>query len=179
MSELEERNAFWQRIILIVSVILTGAIAFLILGPRPAGMEGRLDVSGLPLVNATLNGTAGILLLVGLFMVRTKRILWHKRAMLSAFACSAAFLVTYVIYHWFKSGPKHYEGDATTLYFTILISHIVLATVILPMALLTLYRGWTGQIESHRPLARITLPLWLYVSATGVIIYGMLYQGIW
>jgi putative membrane protein len=179
MSELEERNAFWRRIILIVSVILTGAIAFLILGPRPAGLGGSLDVSGLPLVNATLNGTAGVLLLVGLFLVRAKRIQGHKRAMLSAFACSAAFLVTYVIYHWFKSGPQHYEGDATTLYFTILISHILLATIILPMALFTLYLGWTGQIESHRPLARITLPLWLYVSATGVIIYGMLYQGIW
>ncbi len=179
MSELEERNAFWQRIILIVSVILTGAVAFLILGPRPAGLEGSLDVSGLPLVNASLNATAGVLLLVGLFLVRAKRIQAHKRAMLSAFACSAAFLVSYVIYHWFKSGPRHYEGEATTLYFIILISHIVLATIILPMALLTLYRGWTRQIDSHRPLARITLPLWLYVSATGVIIYGMLYEGIW
>ena len=95
--------------------------------------------------------------------------------MLSAFACSATFLVTYVIYHWFKSGPRAYQGDWPTLYLVILITHIVLAMVILPLALLTLYRGWTRQDTSHRALARITLPVWLYVSVTGVVIYGMLY----
>ena len=99
--------------------------------------------------------------------------------MLLALGLSVLFLCTYIAYHSFQIGPTRYSGDYPWVYYPILISHIILATVILPMALLTLYRGWTGQIESHRPLARITLPLWLYVSATGVIIYGMLYHGIW
>ena len=85
------------------------------------------------------------------------------------------FLITYVIYHWFKAGPKTYEGEFTVVYYTILISHILLAIIILPMALITLYRGWKNQIEKHRKIAKITFPLWLYVSVTGVIIYFMLY----
>jgi putative membrane protein len=169
------RDTFWHRIIAITSVIVCGAVAFLILGPRPEGLDGSLDVSSLPLVNATLNGTAGIFLLLGFVLIRKKKIQWHLRAMLSAFAASAAFLVSYVLYHLFSSGPRHYEGEWRGLYFFILISHIVLATIIVPMALTTLYRGWTGQLDRHRWLARITLPLWLYVSATGVVIYQMLY----
>jgi len=171
----DERDAFWHRIILILSTIICAAVAFLILGPRPEGMEGRLDVSGLPLVNASLNGLAGVLLVVGFALIRMKKPRAHMQAMLSAFGCSAAFLVTYVVYHWFKSGPKAYIGEWKTIYLVILISHIVLATAILPMALITLYRGWTGQLSRHRTLARITLPIWLYVSATGVAIYCMLY----
>ena len=85
------------------------------------------------------------------------------------------FLVTYVLYHWFKDGPKKYAGDFTDFYYFVLISHIILAVVILPMALVTLYRGWNDQIGQHRKLARITMPIWLYVSATGVLIYVMLY----
>ena len=77
--------------------------------------------------------------------------------------------------HWFKSGPKAYVGDYQTLYYFILISHILLAAIIIPLALFTLYRGWNYQIEKHRKIARITLPIWLYVSVTGVIIYTMLY----
>jgi len=138
-------------------------------------MEGKLDVSALPLVNATLNASAGILLVIGFVLIRRKQVEAHMRVMLSAFGCSAAFLVTYVVYHWFKSGPKLYIGEWKTFYLAILLSHIVLATVILPMALTTLYRGWTGQLNRHKALARITLPLWLYVSVTGVIIYCMLY----
>jgi putative membrane protein len=175
MSIEATRDAFWHRIIAITSVIVCGAVAFLILGPRPEGLEGSLDVSSLPLVNASLNGTAGVLLLVGFALIRMRKVQWHMRAMLSAFGASAAFLVSYILYHLFNSGPQHYEGEWRGLYFTILISHIVLATVIVPMALTTLYRGWTGQLDRHRWLARITLPIWLYVSVTGVIIYRMLY----
>ena len=85
------------------------------------------------------------------------------------------FLVTYVIYHWFKSGPKHYEGEFMTIYLIILVSHIILAIIILPLALITLYRGWKNQVEQHRKIAKITFPIWLYVSITGVVIYWMLY----
>lgn len=168
-------ESFWLRVIGVLSVVLSAAVAFLILGPRPEGMEGALDVSMLPFVNATLNSITGVLLIVGFLFVRAKRIEWHKKTMLTAFGTSAAFLVTYVIYHWFNAGPKRYEGDLTTLYYGILISHIVLAVAIIPLALLTLYRGWNRQDEKHRKLAKVTLPIWLYVSVTGVVIYAMLY----
>ena len=95
--------------------------------------------------------------------------------MMTAFGTSSAFLVTYVIYHWFKVGPAQYTGDYTLVYRFILITHIVLAAIIIPLALVTLYRGYTSQLPKHRKLARITLPIWLYVSVTGVVIYGMLY----
>jgi len=138
-------------------------------------MAGLLDVSGLPVVNASLNGITTLLLVTGLVLVKQRRFDAHKTVMLASFGSSTAFLVSYVIYHWFKAGPKLYEGDFRTVYLVILLSHIVLATVIVPMALITLYRGWTDQRPKHRKIARITLPIWLYVSVTGVLIYWMLY----
>jgi putative membrane protein len=169
------QDKFWLKIIYIISVIISGAVAFLILGPRPEGMEGTLDVSILPFVNATLNGITTILLLYGFILIRQKKRQKHKLAMLTAFATSGAFLVSYIIYHWFKAGPKQYLGDYNEIYLFILLTHIVLASVIIPLALITLYRGWTDNLTKHRKIAKITLPLWLYVSVTGVIIYYMLY----
>ena len=166
---------FWLRIIYIISVIISGAVAFLILGPRPAGIEGSLDVSVLPIINATLNGITTVLLIVGYNLIRLKKRQQHKNVMLSAFGTSTAFLISYVIYHWFNSGPKIYTGEWTTLYYIVLISHILFAAIIVPLALITLYRGWNNHVGKHRKIARITLPLWLYVSVTGVIIYFMLY----
>ena len=168
-------NSFWTKIIYILSVVISLTVAFLILGPRPEGIEGALDVSMLPLVNAVINGTTTILLILGFILIKKKKRAQHRSVMLSAFGMSCLFLVTYVIYHWFKSGPKMYMGDFTTFYYFILISHILLAIIIIPMALFTLYRGWTGQLKQHRKIARVTLPIWLYVSITGVIIYLMLY----
>jgi putative membrane protein len=169
------QDDFWLRIIYIVSVVISAAIAFLILGPRPEGIEGALDVSALPLVNATLNGITTILLLAGYTFIRQKKRQQHKNVMLSAFGTSGAFLVSYVIYHWFKAGPKLYTGEFTEIYLFILLTHILLAAIIIPLALVTLYRGWTGNIGKHRKIAKITFPLWLYVSITGVMIYLMLY----
>ena len=171
----DPQDGFWMRIILIVSVLLAGAVAFLILGPRPAGMRGAMDVSALPTVNASLNGLATLLLLVGGFLAKSGRYDAHRKVMLGAFAVSGAFLVSYVIYHWFKVAPKPYEGEFRGVYLTILLSHIVLAAAIVPLALTTLYRGWRDQRQKHRKIAKITWPLWLYVSVTGVVIYLMLY----
>ena len=95
--------------------------------------------------------------------------------MLCAFGTVTLFLVTYMIYHWFKAGPKPYLGEYEKAYYFILISHIILAVVIIPLALVTLYRGWNMQVVKHRRIARITYPVWLYVSVTGVVIYLMLY----
>ena len=155
--------------------MVSGAVAFLILGPRPEGMEGALDVSGLPFVNASLNTLTTFLLVAAYGVVRQKKIQLHKNLMLTAFGTSTAFLVTYIIYHWFKAGPKAYTGEFREIYLFILLTHIVLAAIIIPLALITLYRGWNMQVEKHRKIAKITLPLWLYVSVTGVIIYLMLY----
>jgi len=169
------KDSFWIRIIYIVSIIICSAVAFLILGPRPAGMEGSIDVSSLPFLNASLNAITTALLIYGYILIRGKKRQHHKNVMLASFGTSAAFLVSYIIYHWFKAGPKKYLGDYSEVYFFILITHIILASIIIPLALITLYRGWSENLVKHRRIAKITLPLWLYVSVTGVVIYIMLY----
>lgn len=166
-------EGFWLRIIYITSALVVAAVAFLFWGPRPEGTAGTLDVSMLPVVNATLNGVTTVLLLIGFVLIKQRRIPLHRQVMLAAFASSAAFMVTYVIYHWYKPAPRAYVGDYREIYLVILITHIVLAAIIVPLALVTLYRGWTMQRPKHRKLARITFPVWLYVSVTGVLIYLM------
>jgi len=168
-------DKFWLRIIYIISLVITLAVAFLILGPRPDGMEGMLDVSILPHVNALLNSICTILLLTALWFIKRREIERHRVSMLAAFGFSALFLVSYVIYHWFKAGPKLYIGDFSGIYYFILITHIVLAMIIVPLALIALYRGWNMQVGKHKRIAKITYPVWLYVSITGVAIYLMLY----
>ena len=105
------KDKFWLNIIYILSAALSIAVAFLILGPRPEGVEGSIDISYLPFTNATLNSITTILLLVGYFFIRQKKREKHRIAMLSAFFSSALFLISYIIYHWFKSGPKLYNGE--------------------------------------------------------------------
>ena len=170
------KDSFWLRIIYLLSGVLSLAVAFLILGPRPEGIEGAIDVSSLPLANALLNLATTILLIIGYVLIRLKKREMHRRVMLTAFFSSALFLVSYVIYHWFKSGPKAYTGDWVSVYYPVLISHIILAAAILPLAMITLYRGWVVQIQQHKKIAKITYPIWMYVSITGIIIYLMLYR---
>ncbi|MFQ6677016.1 MAG: DUF420 domain-containing protein [Fidelibacterota bacterium] len=175
MSDSIKSDRFWLNIIYIASTIITFAVAFLILGPRPEGMEGSIDVSSLPTVNAVLNSITSILLIIGFFFIKHKKKEIHKKFMLTAFGTSFAFLVSYVIYHWFKSGPKVYVGDFSSVYYIILLTHILLAVIIIPLALLTLYRGWTTQLSKHRKIAKITFPIWMVVSVSGVLVYYMLY----
>ena len=172
---MKTEESFWFKVIIILSLVIVLALAFLFFGPRPERMEGSLDVSALPLFNAVLNGISSVLLVAAFIFIRQKKIDLHRRTILTAFGISAMFLVSYVTYHWFMRGPKLYEGEWTTLYYFILLTHIPLAAVILPMAMVTLNRGWRGIIDKHRRIARITLPIWLYVSVTGVLIYLMLY----
>tara|TARA_B100000700_G_C14981288_1_gene826536 strand:+ start:1058 stop:1588 length:531 start_codon:yes stop_codon:yes gene_type:complete len=174
--KINKNEQFWIRIIYIVSAIVSLAVAFLILGPRPQGIKAAdLDVSFLPTLNAILNTITTLLLLYGYYLIKKKRRAMHRNIMLAAFATSTGFLVSYIIYHWFKSGPKLYTGEFSSIYYTVLISHIILAAIIIPLALLSLYRGWNSEINKHRKIAAITLPIWLYVSITGVVIYTMLY----
>lgn len=169
------RDAFWRRLSLTAGVVMVTVVGVLILGPRPGGTEGALNVSGLPSLNAALNGLTTVLLLVAFGFIRAGRVRAHRNTMFMALGSSGLFLVSYVIYHWFKAGPKAYEGEFSEVYFFILISHILLAVAIMPLALLTLFRGWTMDVEKHRKIAKLTLPLWLYVSVTGVVIFWMLY----
>ena len=134
-------------------------------------------ITALPTVNATLNAIAAVLLICGFVMIKRGRIQMHRRFMLSAFATSALFLISYVVYHA-NVGSKPFEGQGTirVVYFAILISHVVLAAIILPMALITLTHALRERFERHVPIARWTLPIWLYVSVTGVVVYAMLYH---
>jgi uncharacterized membrane protein YozB (DUF420 family) len=136
-----------------------------------------MAISDLPALNATLNGIAGALLALGYYFIRHKRVAAHRACMLSAFVASTLFLVSYLIYHsQVGSRPFPGHGGVRLLYFTILITHIVLAAAIVPMALITLRRGLRLDVARHRRIARWTWPLWMYVSVTGVVIYVMLYR---
>jgi uncharacterized membrane protein YozB (DUF420 family) len=138
-----------------------------------------ISVSDLPALNATLNATSTVLLSLGFYFVRQRRLTAHKRCMLGAFVASTLFLASYLTYHFqVPPGSVRFAGTGglRTLYYAILLTHIVLAAVILPLALVTLSRALKERFDKHRQIARWTLPLWLYVSVTGVVIYWMLYQ---
>jgi uncharacterized membrane protein YozB (DUF420 family) len=135
-----------------------------------------LSVADLPAVNAALNLTAAVLLACGWVMIRRGRRAIHRAFMLGAFLSSTLFLVSYTVYHAHAgSRPFRGHGAIRAVYFTILTSHVVLAAVILPLAIVTLWRALGARYDRHRRIARWTLPLWLYVSVTGVLIYAMLY----
>ena len=138
------------------------------------------DLTVLPLVNATLNGFAGMLLVAGFVSMRRGKIKVHRAFMLAAFTTSVLFLTSYLVYH-FNVGFTRFPGQglARGIYFTILIPHIALAATVVPLALITLSRGLRGRIPRHRRIARWTFPIWLYVSVTGVIVYVMLYRITW
>jgi uncharacterized membrane protein YozB (DUF420 family) len=136
-----------------------------------------LSIDDLPTLNATLNATAAIFLLTGYLLIRSGRQTLHKRAMLAALSASALFLVSYVIYHW-NAGSRPFPGTGIVrgVYLTILLTHVVLAMTILPLALITAARGLLGHYDRHVRIARWTFPVWMYVSVTGVVIYLMLYR---
>ena len=131
----------------------------------------------LPSVDATLNATSAVLLTLGFFFIRQRRIRAHKACMLSAFATSTIFLVCYLTYHYFH-GTTHFPGQGAVrgFYFGLLGSHTVLAAAIVPLALTTLYRALRRRFPQHKRIARWTLPVWIYVSVTGVVVYFMLYH---
>lgn len=136
-----------------------------------------LELNDLPALNASLNGLAGVLLAAGYVCIRRRWVTAHRAFMVSAFAASTLFLTSYLIYHFHRlTTPFEGEGAVRILYFFILITHVTLAVTVPPLALVTLYRALRGQLERHRRIARWTLPIWLYVSVTGVLVYLMLYQ---
>ena len=134
-------------------------------------------ISYLPHLNACLNGTSALLLFSGYTFIRSRNVIAHRACQLAALVMSLLFLASYLIYHY-HHGATRFQGTGWVrpLYFTILISHTILAIVIVPLVTLTFYRAFRNDFARHRRIARITLPIWFYVSITGVIVYLMLYQ---
>jgi putative membrane protein len=164
----------WVRIITVVSIVIPLVVALLVY--LPAGeIPGFTGVRYLPLFHASLNGMTFILLLSGFYFIMNKQIAKHRASMLGAFALSSIFLLSYVAYHYSTpSTPFGGEGFIRYIYFPILIAHIVLAVVIVPLALFTLYRGLSVQYAAHKKIARWTLPVWLFVALSGVVVYIMM-----
>ena len=136
-----------------------------------------MTVSDLPALNATLNATSAVLLTTGWILIRRGRIAQHRAVMIAAVCTSILFLISYLVYHA-QVGSVRFtkQGPIRAVYFTILLTHTVLAAAIVPLVLVTLTRGLRARYERHRRIARWTMPIWLYVSVTGVVVYLMLYQ---
>ena len=160
-----------------VSLAVVLVVGFLVVGRRPESDSAPGVAASLPLVNACLNATSAALLTAGYVFIRRRLVAAHKTCMVSALVVSTLFLVSYVTYHSLAgSRPFAGRGWIRAVYFLLLISHIVLAAVIVPLALVTVYRAVQGSFARHVRIARWTLPIWLYVSVSGVLVYWMLYR---
>lgn len=150
-------------------------VALLVYGLPPSRPD--FGASALPALNAGLNSAAAVCLVVGYRFIRRGQIQAHRRAMLFAFALSAIFLVFYLVHHA-QAGSVRYIGppELRAVYFAILVPHVVLAAAVVPLALLTIFRGLKDRRPQHRRIAKITLPIWLFVSVSGVIVYLMVYR---
>ncbi|MEW6268732.1 MAG: DUF420 domain-containing protein [Thermodesulfobacteriota bacterium] len=159
------------------AAVSAAALAFIawILLVRSAAAPGEVDLRFLPAVNASLNALATVLLAAGWVAIRRRAVRVHKRLMVAAFAASSLFLVSYLTYHYVH-GDTRYQGEGwlRVVYFAVLISHVLLSMAVVPMALSAFWFAWRRQFARHARLTRIALPIWLYVSVTGVVIYFML-----
>ncbi|MDP1728415.1 MAG: DUF420 domain-containing protein [Bacteroidota bacterium] len=163
------------RIAISISILVFAAVIILnrkIL-PTPAVMPAWTYL--LPLFNAIINGTCSLLLLLSLYFIKSKNITAHKYTNLSTFVLSSLFLISYITFHWLAPETK-YPVDAPyrTFYFSILISHIILAALVLPLILISFYRGLQMQVELHKKIVRFAYPIWLYVTISGVVVYLMI-----
>jgi uncharacterized membrane protein YozB (DUF420 family) len=139
----------------------------------------QVSATFFPALNAFLNGTSAVLIGYGLYFIKKRRIAAHKRMMLTAFATSTLFLISYLYYHLvLRAGITRFQGEGLSrpLYFTVLISHTILAVIVVPFILVTLARALRGRFARHRAIAPYTFSIWMYVSVTGVVIYFMLYK---
>lgn len=162
------------RIIIALSIVVFGVVAFLYSLPKATGNMPEWAKS-LPLVNAILNGTCSVLLLASLYSIKNKKVQTHKTLNIITFALSALFLVSYIIFHSFgveTSFPE--DNPLRPFYLVILLTHILLAAIVLPLVLITFYFGLTHKFQQHRKIAKWTFPVWLYVTITGVIVYLMI-----
>jgi putative membrane protein len=168
-----DKQAKW--LIYIVSVVIFGAVVLLDSKAVKVPYPFSFDVHNFAAANAVINSCVAILLVAALIAIKNKNINLHKRLIIGAIVCSVLFLVSYICHHLWAGDTKYGgEGAIRYVYYFILITHIILAAVILPFILFTAYRGLIGENEKHRKLAKYTWPLWFYVSITGVVVYLMI-----
>jgi len=183
-----QKEALYRKIVFVVSIAIPGVVAFLILMPQ-TGKLGNFDVSSFPAINAGLNSLTALCLVMALIAIRAKNIVIHKSWMMLAFVLSTCFLVLYVLYHY--QGPPTRYGDTDhnglvdqaekmaagplrMVYFSLLITHIILAAVVLPFILFSFYYSLSNQIDKHKKIVRFTWPVWFFVAVSGVLVYFMI-----
>ncbi|WP_240375070.1 DUF420 domain-containing protein [Bacillus piscicola] len=167
-----DKQSVW--IAVIVTIVVNGLITYLIFAEGFSG-DVHFDLTILPMMNAIFNSFTTVFLLMALFFILRKNITMHRRFIYGAFTSTFLFLITYLTYHYLAESTSYGgSGILAGIYYFILITHIVLAAVIVPLAILTFLRGFKNQVRKHRKIARWTMPLWLYVSITGVLVYVMI-----
>ena len=170
---MKEKDSLFVPLIIALSIIIPIAVALLMLFPETLHIEsGNIDFSSLPFFHAILNGSTTLLLLTGFVLIKNKNTKGHKISMMTAFVFSSIFLISYVVSK-LTNDPVPFKGDGTirVFYFFILISHIILSIPVLPLALFSIYRGLTGEIQKHKKIVKWTFPIWMYVAITGVMVY--------
>lgn len=168
-----EKQVNYNKLIYSVAAVLAAAVGVIYVTPKFVVEDGALDF--LPALNATINGIVSLLLILGVMFIKQRKKKAHQLMMISSIVLSAIFLVSYVLYHTtHESTAFGGEGAIRYLYFFILLTHIILAIVIVPLVLISFTRALSSQFDKHRKIARITFPIWLYVSVTGVIVYLMI-----
>lgn len=169
-----KREKLLTRLAVVISVAIPVIVTILLFTAAPE-VESSIDLTILPAFNAILNSITAVLLTCSYIFIRRKMVKWHKAFNLTAVLCSVLFLVSYVVYHSLtESTPYGGEGPVRYIYYFVLLTHIVLAVVIVPLVLFTLLRALSGKFDKHRKIARWTLPIWLYVAITGVAVYLMI-----
>lgn len=168
---MKDKSVF--KIILALSVVVFGVVVTLYSLPKQDFIPEW--AKQLPLLNATINGTCSVLLVTSLVCIKNKQVQWHKRLNITTFVLSSLFLVSYIIFHSFGVETKFpADNPVRPFYLVILLTHILLAAIVLPLVLVSFYFGLTGKIEKHRKVSKFTFPIWLYVTVTGVVVYMMI-----
>jgi putative membrane protein len=163
------------RIVLVISIIVFAAVVVLNRKLIPAPETPPAFARHLPVLNAFINGTCSVLLVISLYFIRKKNIAAHKRLNITTFILSSLFLISYVTFHYFMPETKFGgQGAIRGIYFFILITHIILAALVLPLILMSFYYGLKNNVQKHRRLTRWSFPIWLYVTITGVVVYLMI-----
>jgi putative membrane protein len=170
---MKKQDSFFVPLIITLSIIIPIVVALLMIFPDVFHIESEsIDFSSLPFFHAILNGSTSVLLFTGFILIKNKKTNLHKISMLSAFVLSSVFLLSYVTSK-LTNAPVPFGGEGLIryIYFFILISHIILSVLVLPLALFSIYRGMTGEIEKHKSIVKYTFPVWMYVAITGVLVY--------
>lgn len=177
MNEINQKNndKLVFRIVLGISIAVFAVVVILNRKLIPSPDVTPAFVKHLPLLNACINGTCSVLLLLSLYFIKKRNILMHKRINLTAFALSSLFLVSYVLFHFFAEETRFpLDNPMRPVYLIILLTHIILAAIVLPLVLMSFYYGLQNNVTVHRKLVRFSYPIWLYVTVTGVVVYLMI-----